>query len=119
MARRALILAMSTAARRGDICHLRRLNEFLKDQGAPVSVTGIENKFGDWCDAAGLEGRSLHGVRKGVSSLLASKGAPSTESDVLLGYEMGRSTSARRSRNRSCTGSASSLGERSSDPRRG
>ncbi|WP_374290030.1 hypothetical protein [Paenirhodobacter enshiensis] len=89
MARRALILAMSTAARRGDSCHLRRQNEFLKDQRAPFSVAGIENKFGDWCDAAGLKGRSLPGVRKGLSSLLASKGAPSTKSDVLLGHEMG------------------------------
>lgn len=130
MARRALILAMSTTARRGDLCKLGRQNEFMKDgrpwlrwkqakapnalvempisaallaevsghgnmtyllngYGAPFSVAGLGNKFREWCNAAGLRQRSLHGVRKGLSAILASQGATSTEIDVLLGHEMG------------------------------
>lgn len=132
MARRALILAMSTTARRGDLCRLGRQNEFIRDgrvwlrwkqnkaphetvempmpaglveelhssgnmtyilngYGAPFTVAGLGNKFRDWASAAGLTGRSLHGVRKGLSSILTSRGATSGEIDVLLGHEMGSS----------------------------
>lgn len=130
MARLALILAMATTARRGDLCLLGRQHEFEKDGrrwlrwkqsksphaevempmsralieatrqhgnltylltsfGAPFSSAGLGNKMREWCDHAGLPKRSLHGVRKGLSALLASKGASSTEIDVLLGHEMG------------------------------
>lgn len=130
MARRALVLAMSTTARRGDLNKLGRQNEFMSDgrrwlrwkqdkaphalvempmseilireldghdnmtyllngYGAPFSVAGLGNRFRKWGDEAGLKDRSLHGVRKGLSALLASKGATSTEIDVLLGHEMG------------------------------
>lgn len=130
MARRTLVLAMATTARRGDLCRLGRQNELIKDgrpwlrwkqdkapnalvempmsaalikeldghenmtyllngYGAPYTVAGIGNKFREWCNAAGLQNRSLHGVRKGLSALLASDGASSTEIDVMLGHEMG------------------------------
>lgn len=132
MARRALVLVMSTTARRGDLCKLGRQNEFdragrrwlrwrqdkaphalvempvsamlaaemvdhtnmtylLNGYGAPYSAAGLGNKFRAWCDEAGLSDRSLHGVREGLSALLASHGATSTEIDVLLGHEMGSS----------------------------
>ncbi|CAM3168610.1 Phage integrase family protein [Paracoccus aminovorans] len=132
MARRALILAMSTTARRGDLCRLGRQNEFTRDgrvwlrwkqdkaphgtvempmptglidelhassnmtyilngYGAPFTVAGLGNKFREWAEAAGLKGRSLHGVRKGLSAILTSGGASSGEIDVLLGHEMGSS----------------------------
>lgn len=130
MARRALVLAMATTARRGDLAKLGRQNEYviggrrwlrwkqdkaphalvempmsamlvqelsghdnltylLNGYGAPFSVAGLGNKFRDWCNAAGLQQRSLHGVRKVLSAILASHGATSTEIDVLLGHEMG------------------------------
>lgn len=130
MARRALILAMTTTARRGDLHRLGRQNEFeaggrrwlkwrqdkaphemvempmpealvaevsghdnmtylLNGYGAPFSNAGLGNKFRDWCNQAGLTDRSLHGVRKGLSSVLTGAGASSTEIDVLLGHEMG------------------------------
>lgn len=132
MARRALILAMCTTARRGDLARLGRQNEFLRGgrpwlrwkqdkaphelvempmaaalaaevgghgnmtyllngYGAPFSAAGLGNKFRDWASAAGLTDRSLHGVRKGLSAILTSQGATSTEIDVLLGHEMGSS----------------------------
>lgn len=55
--------------------------------GKPFTANGFGNKFRDWCDSAGVS-KSLHGVRKGVSSLLPSHGTTSLELDVLLGHEM-------------------------------
>lgn len=130
MARRALILAACTTARRGDLCQLGRQHEFTKDGrrwlrwtqnkaphdvvempmsralladlaghgnmtyvltsfGAPYTAAGLGNAFRGWADAAGLKGRSLHGVRKGIAAMLTAGGAPSGEIDVLLGHEMG------------------------------
>ena len=55
--------------------------------GKPFTVNGFGGKFRDWCDEAKIT-KSLHGVRKGVSSLLPSHGTTSLELDVLLGHEM-------------------------------
>lgn len=129
-ARRALILAMTTTARRDDLRQLGRQNEFTRDgrrwigwtqakapnarvempmpaaliaevsghaqmtyllteYGKPFSNAGLGNAFRKWAVAAGLERRSLHGVRKGVASLLTAQGASTPEIDVLLGHEMG------------------------------
>lgn len=128
MARRALLLAISTTARRGDIVRLGRQHEvmidgrkwlrwkqakapgrmvelpmsrdllaevdghpdmtyLLNDYGRPFTHAGFGARFRKWCDTANIS-KSLHGVRKGVSSLLPSSGAGSLELDVLLGHEM-------------------------------
>lgn len=57
--------------------------------GAPYSVAGLGNAFRKWADDAGIERRSLHGVRKGMSAILAAEGANSHEIDVVLGHEIG------------------------------
>lgn len=65
-----------------------RQTPYLRSQyGKPFTANGFGNKFRDWCDAASVS-KSLHGVRKGVSSLLPSHGTTSLELDVLLGHEM-------------------------------
>jgi integrase len=128
--RRALILAMTTTARRDDLRQLGRQNEFTRDgrrwigwtqakapgarvempmpaaliaevsghaqmtyllteYGRPFTHAGLGNAFRKWAVAAGVEGKSLHGVRKGVASLLTAQGATTPEIDVLLGHEMG------------------------------
>lgn len=130
MARRALILAMTTTARRDDLRQLGRQHEFERDgrrwigwtqakaprarvempmpaallaevtghpqmtyllteYGRPFTHAGLGNAFRKWSVAAGIEGKSLHGVRKGVASLLTAQGATTPEIDVLLGHEMG------------------------------
>lgn len=61
----------------------------LNSYGAPFTVAGLGNRFRKWCDEAGLQRKSLHGIRKGLSAMLAGQGAASTEIDVLLGHEMG------------------------------
>jgi integrase len=130
MARRALILAMTTTARRDDLRQLGRQHEFERDgrrwigwvqskapsarvempkpaalaaevaghpqmtyllteYGRPFTHAGLGNAFRKWAVAAGAEGKSLHGVRKGVAGLLTAQGATTPEIDVLLGHEMG------------------------------
>lgn len=130
MARRALVLAISSTARRDDLIRLGRQNEtvidgrrwlkwtqgkaphrivempmttellsevtghndltyILTEKGVPFTHAGFGARFRKWCDDAELPtDRKLHGVRKGVSSLLPTVGATSLELDVLLGHEL-------------------------------
>ncbi len=124
----ALMLAISTTARRSDIAQIGAEHEFERDgrlwlrwkqakkphrvvelpmsqslilatrtlrqtpylrtgYGKAFTINGFGGKFRSWCDEAGVS-KSLHGVRKGVSSLLPSHGTTSLELDVLLGHEM-------------------------------
>lgn len=55
--------------------------------GQPFTHGGFGNRFKAWCVEAGVE-KTLHGVRKGIPSLLAGHGPSSLELDVLLGHEM-------------------------------
>ena len=129
MARRCMVLVLSTVARREDLRNLGPANEFERDgqtwlrwtqSKAPHDVTEIPmlamlsdevagtttetyltnekgkpfthgmmgNKVQEWFKAAKVKG-SLHGVRKGVSSILTTMGATSYELDVLLGHKTG------------------------------
>lgn len=129
MARRCMILVLSTVARREDLRNLGPANEIERDgqrwlrwtqSKAPNDVTelpvlamladeiaGCEsatylvdrwgkpfthgmmgNNVQDWFKAAKVRG-SLHGVRKGVPSILTAMGATSYELDVLLGHKTG------------------------------
>lgn len=60
--------------------------------GRPYTHGGIGNAVRGWFDEAGVQG-SLHGVRKGLSSILPQLGASSYEIDVLLGHRMGSAES--------------------------
>lgn len=129
--RRALILAMTTTARRDDLRQFRWQNEvtregrrwigwtqakaphsrveipmpaaliaeieghaqmtyLLTEYGKPFSNAGLCNAFRKWAVLAGLERRSLHGVRKGVANLLTAQSASTPEIDVLLGARNGQ-----------------------------
>ena len=57
-------------------------------RGTPMTHGTIGNYVRQWFDDAGVKG-SLHGVRKGLSSILPHLGATSYELDVLLGHELG------------------------------
>lgn len=57
-------------------------------KGTPYTHGSLGNYVRRWFDEAGVQG-SLHGVRKGLSSILPHLGATSYEIDVLLGHEMG------------------------------
>lgn len=127
-ARRVMIVAMCTGARREDIRTLGRQNEKLRDgvrwlrwkqskkpnqwveipmlpmlqeevashldgcyiltsRGAPFTHGTLGNYVRKWFEEAGAKG-SLHGVRKGMATILAEYGATSYEVDVLLGHEL-------------------------------
>lgn len=59
----------------------------LTEYGKPFTHAGFGARFRAWCDAAGVS-KTLHGVRKGIPSLLTGHGPSSLELDVLLGHEM-------------------------------
>ena len=66
---------------------LRQTPYLQTSYGKPFTIDGFGGKFRSWCDEVNIS-KSLHGVRKGVSSLLPSQGTTSLELDVLLGHEM-------------------------------
>lgn len=51
--------------------------EYLRTEyGKPFqSPEGLRNRLGKWCDSAGIEGRSSHGIRKAFGEMLAEEGA--------------------------------------------
>lgn len=65
---------------------LGRLTFLTTPAGNPYTDGGIGNRFRKWCDAAGLDHLSTHGVRKGVGAVTAELGATGHQIMVLLGH---------------------------------
>jgi hypothetical protein len=55
--------------------------------GRPFTVAGLGNKMRDWCDQAGLKGRSLHGLKKAQSRRLAESGASDAQGRAVTGHK--------------------------------
>lgn len=55
-------------------------------RGRPYSAEGFGNEFRKWTLAAGLDGLSAHGVRKGVGGILADGGATNYEIMAIHGH---------------------------------
>lgn len=55
--------------------------------GKPFSVAGLGNRMRKWCDEAGLENRSLHGLRKAVARRLAESGGTDAEGQAVTGHK--------------------------------
>jgi integrase len=62
-------LAQSIAA-----CEIGHLAFIVSSRGAPYTKESFGNWFRKHCDAAGLEGYSLHGLRKAASRRMAEQG---------------------------------------------
>ena len=60
--------------------------------GRPRSKYGLGNLFHGWAREAGV-GKPLHGVRKGLASILPEMGVSEYGVDVLLGHELGSGAS--------------------------
>lgn len=58
--------------------------------GCPFSAAGLGNWFRERCDAAGLEGLSLHGLRRSFATRLAEHGATELELMALAGWSDGK-----------------------------
>jgi integrase len=82
-------------------------------RGTPLTHGTLGNYVRQWFDDAGARG-SLHGVRKGLSSILPHLGATSYEIDVLLGHELGSDESKVYVEEAERTAIASNLGKKMS-----
>lgn len=54
--------------------------------GKPFSVAGLGNRMRKWCDEAGLEDRSMHGLRKAVARRVAESGGTDAEGQAVTGH---------------------------------
>jgi integrase len=66
-----------------------RLGEYILTtaKGGPRSAPALSNDFIDWIRAAGIEGVTLHGLRKTMGKVLAEEGATTRELMEVLGHE--------------------------------
>lgn len=55
-------------------------------QGQPFTINGLGNKMREWCDAAGLNHCSSHGLRKAAAVILAENGATAAELCAIFGW---------------------------------
>lgn len=55
--------------------------------GKPFSAAGLGNKMRQWCDEAGLQGRSMHGLKKAQSRRLAESGATDAQGRAVTGHK--------------------------------
>jgi integrase len=56
-------------------------------KGGPRAPGALSNDFMDWARAAGLQGCTLHGLRKTMGKILAEEGATTRELMEVLGHE--------------------------------
>jgi integrase len=54
--------------------------------GRPFSEGGFGNRFRRWCDEAGLDGLSVHGLRKTAAAVLAQNGCTEQEIMAITGH---------------------------------
>jgi integrase len=57
--------------------------------GRPFAVASFGNVFRDWCNAAGLQNCSAHGLRKAGAALAAERGATEAELNAIFGWGHG------------------------------
>jgi len=55
--------------------------------GKPFTANGFGNRFRKWCDEAGLENCSAHGLRKAAATRLAEQGATEHEIMAVTGHQ--------------------------------
>lgn len=65
----------------GDLTYL------VTDFGRPFTAAGFGNKFRGWCDEAGLQHCSAHGLRKATATRLAELGASEHEIMAVTGHQ--------------------------------
>jgi integrase len=64
----------------GDLTYL------VTENGRPFTINGLGNKMRDWCDAAGLQNCSAHGLRKAAAVALAESGVTAPELCAVFGW---------------------------------
>lgn len=76
---KALADALASAGR-------SNLTFLVTEQGAPFSPAGFGNLFRQWCDEAGLAGRSAHGLRKSAARRVADAGRSTKQIQAVTGH---------------------------------
>lgn len=54
--------------------------------GKPFSVAGLGNRMRKWCNEAGLQNCSMHGLRKAISRRIAESGGTDAEGQAITGH---------------------------------
>ncbi|HEX2593806.1 MAG TPA: tyrosine-type recombinase/integrase [Rhizomicrobium sp.] len=62
------------------------LNYLVTEFGKPFTAAGFGNKFREWCDEAGLEHCSAHGLRKAGATIAAENGATPHQLMAIYGW---------------------------------
>lgn len=57
------------------------------EHGKPYTVESLGNRMRKWCDEAGLEHCSMHGLRKATSRRLAETGSTDAEGQAITGHK--------------------------------
>jgi integrase len=60
--------------------------------GLPLTSRGLGRKFGAACRAAGLVGKSAHGLRKAAAQRVAENGGTENELDAMFGWRNGQTS---------------------------
>lgn len=54
--------------------------------GRPMTKESLGNKFREWCNAAGIKGKSAHGIRKLAATAVADNGGSEQQLQALFGW---------------------------------
>ncbi|TGS10524.1 hypothetical protein EN852_025600 [Mesorhizobium sp. M2E.F.Ca.ET.209.01.1.1] len=70
------------------LAHTERTNMtfLVTEHGAPFTAAGFGNLFREWCDKAGLTGRSAHGLRKAAARRVAEAGRSTKQIQAVTGH---------------------------------
>jgi len=63
------------------------MNFLVTQFGKPFTANGFGNRFRKWCDEAGLQNCSAHGLRKAAATRLAEQGATEHEIMAVTGHQ--------------------------------
>ena len=69
-----------------DACPSQHLTFLVTDYGKSFSSNGFGNRFGAWCEKAGLPHCSAHGLRKAGATLAAENGATVSQLMAMFGW---------------------------------
>lgn len=64
----------------------------LTEYGRPFAYGGLGNRVRDWCNQAGLQGKSAHGVRKALAELLAEAGCSQHQIMAVLSHTQAKTS---------------------------
>ena len=69
-----------------DACPSQHVTFLVTEYGKPFSSNGFGNRFGAWCEKAGLPHCSAHGLRKAGATLAAENGATVSQLMAMFGW---------------------------------